>query len=342
VHRARRARLLAGVAMAPALAGAIPATASAIALSVTGDDGNPVALAAPLTIRNMNPTVGIAFAAGETAYYYRATFAGPDGIAVGSAADCYDFGISRTIDYRGNGAYSVTLQRYSDSSCTTAVGTPQVSTFTIAGGVALTAPAGPVLIRQANSTATTPVPLPITLNPGALTYEVRYAAGGVIGPDGGISGPSSQAYVDTTTGQVPISLSEPGRYTVVARAEGYSTSSGNFFTPWSQAVTLVAKAPFDIASTRVLDSRGPSYRISVRLGETSARGRVNIAYGRGRRGRYHSLGTARLSRRGSFSKRFRITRTGTYRMRFRFRGSSTVAGGSVVERFRITRRLVSG
>ena len=168
---------------------------------------------------------------------------------------------------------------------------------------------------------------------------MRYAANGVVGPDGAISGPSGSTSADRTTGTAQLSLSEPGRYVVVARAQGFSSTTGQFFTPWSPPVVVNAVAPFDIGSSRVLDSRGPSYRISVSLREESARDRVFISYRRGSRGRFRSLGSARPSSKGSFRKRFTIGRTGTYQMRFRFGGSTTVASGAIVQRFRVSRRV---
>jgi hypothetical protein len=335
-----RARLL-GVAGGIVVAGAFPAAAGAVALTVTGDNGAPTPITPGLTIRNMDPDVGIGLAAGENARY-SATFVGPDGVAAASPVSCFSIGTNRNIDFRGNGVYTVAIQGFAanDFSCRTPVGAPTSYAFTIGAGTALTAPAGRVLIREANSFTRKPVVLPIALNPGALTHEIRYAANGVVGPDGAISGASDSTSADRTTGTTQLSLTKPGRYVVVARAQGFSSSTGQFFTPWSPPVVVNAVAPFDIGSSRVLDSRGPSYRISVKLREESARGRVSIAYRRGSRGRFRSLGSSRLSSKGSFTKRFTIGRAGTYQMRFRFRGSSTVASGTVVQRFRISRRVV--
>jgi hypothetical protein len=340
MSRSWRARLLA-VAGGVAVAGAFPGTAGAVVLTVTGDDGAAVPITPGLNIRNMDPDVGIGLTAGENVRY-TATFVGPDGIAAASSVSCLGGGTSRSLDYRGNGVYTVTVQTYgsSDFNCQTPVGAPTTAAFSIGAGTAVTAPAGRVLIREANSFSRTPVVLPVALNPGALSHEVRFAANGVVGPDGAISGPSDSTSVDRTTGTAQLSLSDPGRYVVVARAQGFSSSTGQFFTPWSPPVVVNAVAPFDIASSRTLDSRGPSYRISVKLREESARGRVFLSYRRGSRGRFRSLGSARLSSKGSFRKRFTIRRTGTYQMRFRFRGSTTVAAGTVVQRFRVSRRVV--
>jgi hypothetical protein len=340
MSRSWRARLLA-VAGGVAVAGAFPGTAGAVVLTVTGDSGAAVPLTPGLNIRNMDPDVGIGFTPGED-INYAATFAGPDGVAAATAVSCAGTGTSRNLDYRGNGNYLVTVQGFAanDFACRTPVGAPTTYAFSIGAGTALTAPAGRVLIRETNSFTRKPVVLPIALNPGALTHEVRFAANGVIGPDGGISGPSDSTSADRTTGTAQLSLTTPGRYVVVARAQGFSSTTGQFFTPWSPPVTVNAVAPFDIASSRTLDSRGPSYRISVKLREESARGRVFLSYRRGSRGRFRSLGSARLSSKGSFRKRFTIGRPGSYQMRFRFGGSTTVASGTIVQRFRVSRRVV--
>lgn len=333
--RAAAALVAAGAALA------VPASAGAVSLTLTDDAGTPQPWAGEPVLRNMSPKVGIAFGAAEKGYY-SATFSGPDGAGVSNPIDCYSINTNRSLDYRGNGAYTVTVQKYGDkdSTCKTPVGAPQAYRFSINASVSLSGPAGPVLIRQPNSYVTQPVVLPFAGNPGALGNEIRYARNGAIGPDGAISGASSEAYVDSATGTVPLRLSEPGRYVVVARAKGFGLSTGQFFSPWTTPVTIVAKAPFDVAWTRTPDFRGPTYRIKVALREESARGRVSIAYARGSKGgRFRSMGSAKLDRRGQFSKRFTLRKRGTYRIRFRFKGSATVAAGTVTAKFRISRRF---
>jgi len=71
--------------------------------------------------------------------------------------------------------------------------------------------------------------------------------------------------------------------------------------------------------------------------ETSATGKVNVAIGRGTKGKYKSFGTAKI-RKHAFSKRFRLT-TGKWRIRFKYKGNSTVAGGFEVRTFQITRHV---
>lgn len=336
----RRLRAVAALVVAGA-ALAVPAGASAVSLTLTDDAGTPQPWAGEPVLRTMSPKVGIAFGAAEKGYY-SATFAGPDGAGVSSPIDCYSINTSRGLDYRGNGAYTVTVQKYGDkdSTCKTPAGAAQAYKFSINAGVALTGPAAPVLIRQPNSYVTQPVVLPFAGNPGALGYEIRYALNGAIAPDGSISGASTEGYVDSATGTVPVRLTTPGHYVVVARAKGFSAGTGQFFSPWTPPVAITAKAPFDIAWSRTPDFRGPRYRIKVQLREETARGRVSISYAKGSKSKkFRSLGSARLNRKGQFSKSFTLRQRGTYRIRFRFKGSATVAAGTAVGKFRISRRF---
>jgi hypothetical protein len=340
--QSRRTRVAATLIAALTALVLAPATASALQVSITDDAGNPVPLAPGMALRHMSPTVGIGFDPNEKVRY-SASFAGPDNVAVSTPIGCYGIQTNRRLDYRGNGPYTVTIQRYGekDYDCKTPVGQPLVYQFTINGSVALAGPPRPrVGIRRPNSLVTQPIVLGFAGNPGQGGAEVRYALNGVIGPDGGIAGPSNEAFVDPTTGQVPLRLRTPGRYVVVARAKGIATSTGQFFTPWTPPVTINAVAPFDIESVRTLDSRGPSYRIRVQLREKTARGRVSIAVRRGKRGKYRSLGSVKIKAKGRFTKRFTLRRTGTYTMRFRFKGSATTAAGTVHGRFRVSRRIV--
>src|ERR1041384_7433894 len=75
-------RRMKAVLAATALLLLLPATASATTATVTGDDGNPVALtpSAPISIRNMDVQADVVVGASETPYYTTQTF-GPDGVA---------------------------------------------------------------------------------------------------------------------------------------------------------------------------------------------------------------------------------------------------------------------
>jgi hypothetical protein len=345
MHASHRRRLRQLTITAGAIGAMAPAAAQAsVTASVTGDGGAPVPVTPGLVIRNMNVSIGLSYTVGDTANY-ALSVTGPGGVAVANPR-CASSGSTSTpaVDYRGNGAYTATVVPHAanDYDCSkAATGAAQAFTYTVAASVAIAGPPAPVLIRQPNTLTAIPVSLPITLNHGALTTDVTYAAGAVIGPDGAISGPSEAGFVDSTTGTVPLSIRTPGTYTVVARQKGYSTSAGNFYTPWSTPVNVVAVAPFDLESLRLPDSRGPSYQLRGVIREASATGKVKVYLARGsKRGPYRLLGSAKISSKRSFTKRFRHRGTGIYRVKITYGGNGTVVGGFAVSKLRFTRRLV--
>lgn len=321
------------------IAALAPSTAAAATVSVTGDDGNPVALntTAPTGIRNMDVKADVVFGASETPYYTTQVF-DQAGTPASTRSPCRaaQYGPTWTnyTDYRGNGTYTVVLRSFAQNTCATAT-QEQRYQYTVNAGTAVSAPTGAFATRPRNSFTINTNTLGITQNPGASLYEIRYALGGVVGADGAISGPSAEAYLDRTTGQAAFRFDRPGNYTLVVRAK-----ADDFFTAWSAPVTAHAVAPFDLERVTFPDARGPSYRIRGQIRERTTRGRVTVAMARGtKRGRYHRVGSARISRTGSFLIRFRQRRSGTYRVRYSYRGSPDVAKGSVVERVRITRRI---
>jgi hypothetical protein len=325
------------MALAALVAGALAWPASAAAgtfVSVTGDDGVPQQLTGQ-TIRNMAPQLAFAPEASQS---FSANVSGPGGPNAAQAVACGASPVSRPVTYQGNGVYSVTVTAYLTSNCSGASNTGTL-TFRIGAGVALASdPNTPLLTRQPGEFATVTHRLPFTGNPGADTYDVLYSGNSAIAADGGLVGPSENASVDAATSTVPLRFAEPGRYTVVARAR----IQGAGATPWTSPLTLRVYAPFDFLSSSFPDSRGPSYRLSVRLREETARGRVRISVARNwsGRARYRSLGRARI-RNGAFSKRFTLSSTGRYRIRYRFEGSATTAPGTVVEKVTIRRTVRS-
>jgi hypothetical protein len=322
------------IVLALALVGA--AAAQAATVSVTGDDGNPVGLTpgAPAAIRNMQPTVGIGFPSTEGRY--SATVTGPDGVAVSSAQTCYtNYNTNRFVDWRGNGNYTVAITNYAkaDTTCKTPVST-ETYVFTIASNVAVTPPAGPFLVRAPNTFLTKTLSLPVGLNPGASTYEVQYAPGAVLAPDGSISGPSQQGFVNQTTGMTDLSFKTPGIYTVVVRAK-----NGQYYSPWSTPVTIQAIVPFDLDALAFPDSRGPRYQLRGVVRDKTIRGTVSLAMARGAKGgRYTSLGKVKISSKSTFSKRFTQRRPGTYRLRVHYAGSALAPAATITTKIRITRR----
>jgi hypothetical protein len=324
----------------------LPASAlAAPTVTVTGDDGNPVPLntTEPVTIRNMDPSADVAVPTTDTRYYTMQVLDGGNAPA-SPISGCRDTRYSPTAknytEYRGNGTYTVLLRYYNtagDSDCNGAVSEGRYR-FTINAGTAIATPPGRALTRAPNGFVTNTYRLGVALNPGASTYEIRYALGGVRGPDGAISGPSSTTFVDRTTGLADFRFSKPGRWLIVARAQ-----KGSFYTPWSAPVNVSAVAPFDIERVSFPDYRGPSYKLRAQVRERVARGKVNIYLARGRKkGRFRKIGRAKINSKGRFTERFTVRKTGTYRLRYTFTGSSLIAGGKVTEQIRIRRRVFFG
>lgn len=340
MHHFSTRRALLALASTIAVAATGASAAQAATVSVTGDDGNPVALApgAPAAIRNMSPNVQIAFPPASA--YYSSTVTGPDGTAVSPTQTCYlTSPTTRFIDFRGNGNYTVTITNYAkaDNDCATPTST-ETYVFTIASSVTLTAPPTPFLIRQPNSFVSNTLSLPVALNPGASTYDLQYAPGGVVGADGAISGPSTPGYVNSTTGTADLTFKTPGTYTVVARAK-----NGDFTSPWSAPVLIKAMVPFDLDRVTFPDSRGPSYRLTGYVREKTLRGKVSLAMARGTKGgKYKSLGKVSISSKGTFTKRFTQHKTGTYRLRIHYAGSALAPAISIVSKVRITRHVFFG
>jgi hypothetical protein len=315
----------------------LPATASAASATITGDDGNPLAIntSAPTPIRNMDVKYAVAFDASDQAYH-TTTVVGPDGAAAASGSSCYPksaiTNVDRYADYRGNGAYAVVVRTFTNSACT-AGAKEQRFLYSVNAGTSITPPAGTVLTREKNSYSTITHKVPVALNPGGIAYEVRYARGGVIGPDGAISGPSTDAFLDRNTGLADARFTEPGQYVMVARVK-----SGDYYSAWSAPISFVVKAPFDISFTSFADYQGPSYKIRGTLREKFARGKVAVYLAKGRKkGRFHRVGRARINSKGRFSKRFTVRRPGVYRLKYVYKGSSLVTRGSVTEGIRIRR-----
>jgi hypothetical protein len=330
---------ISGVAAAAAIAPA--AAGAAVSITVTGDDGNPVPLAGTLNIRKMNPQLAITASANTDRF--KISVVGPNGAQVAPPDTSCQFGaanLTKYVDYVGNGTYTVTVATYTDNNCTAGAATQSLP-FTITASTAITPPAVPQLTRRPGTSIINTVTLPIDLNPGALSTDVFVARNVVPNPDGSLPGAPVQVFPDSTTRTVQVRLDQgPGVYSVAGRAKGYTgTLNPQAFGPWATPAQIRAFAPFDLQKFTWTDSRGPSYRFSAVIRATGATGRVNVAIGRGTKGKYRSLGTAKISKH-KFSKRFRLTKLGKYRIRFKYKGNTTVAGGYEIHKFEITRRVV--
>ena len=177
-------RTVAGGAGAALAALAVAGTAQAATVGVTGDDGNPAQLTAGVTgqIRVMTPEV---FVTPTTGRRYRVAITGPDGAPAETlyGANCWSIPVSPTIDYRGNGTYTVAVTEYSDTNCATKTGA-QTFTFAIAAGVTLPQPKGRFLTRKPGKYGANRIAMPIAPNPGASGIEVAYKRNASVLPDG--------------------------------------------------------------------------------------------------------------------------------------------------------------
>jgi hypothetical protein len=332
--------LLAAAAAVSATAIAPAAASAAVGVTVTGDDGNPIALGGTLNIRNMSPMLGINSTATD---HFNLSVAGPNGAKVASDLSCVtnSNATGKPVDYVGNGVYTVTVANFTTTGCTGTPSSTQTLPFTITASTAITSPPTAQLTRKPGSFSTNTIPLPIDLNPGALSTDAFVALNVAANLDGSLPGTPTPLFPDSTTRTVGVPLDKgPGVYVVAARAKGFTGSNGQFFSPWATPAAIRAFGPFDLKSFRWTDSRGPSYRFHATIMETSATGTVNVAIGRGTKGKYKSFGTVKI-RKHAFSKRFRLT-PGKWRIRFKYKGNRTVAGGFEVRPFQITHGAFRG
>ena len=337
--RSRRSLFAAAAAIAAAAVTPAAATA-AVSVSVTGDDGNPVALGGTLNLRNMNPQLTTSSAPTDN---YTLTVTGPNGAKVADRP-CSSTPLTSplSVDYVGNGAYTVVVANYTSTTCATPTGAQSLP-FTITASTAITPPATGQLTRAPGSPSTNTIKLPIDLNPGALATDAFVALNVAANPDGSLPGAPTALFPDSTTRTVDVRLDKgPGTYVVASRPKGYTGSlNPQAFGPWAMPAAIRAFDPFDLNTFTWTDtsstSASPSYRFKATITATSATGSVNIAIGRGKKGKYKSLGTAKI-RKHAFAKRFRVS-VGTYRIRFKYKGNATVAGGFEIRIFRIARRV---
>jgi hypothetical protein len=334
-----RGRLCVAALAAAGMLACAPAAHAAVGVSVTNDAGTYAAMTpgAPLAIHNMSPQVLVHVDQDSKTGLFSAVYTDQNGSTSALAADCYLAGsdATRYVDYHGNMAYNVTVTTFApkDYDCAKPLATYSYQ-FVVGATVAVAAPAGPLMERDAAGVLITQA-LGFQGAPGAVGYDVKYALGGVVQPDGSLGGPVQDGYVDSTTGKLQMLATKPGAYVVVARAK-----SGDYSTPWSAPVTVRIMAPFRFFDS-FPDSIGPRYTIRGKLDEGSARGkRVTLAAAKGKHGRhFHTLGHGKINRHGVFKIHMKIRKRGYYRFRFTFKGSKTVAKGKVVEVVRIRRIL---
>lgn len=335
--RHRRAARVAAAAGTAALA--LPGAAGAAVTQQVHDDGATFVPITPgLTISNMAPKVTISAPAADASKYYTYTVVGPTGAAVAVDNACLklQYGpVARTVNFVGNGTYTMTTALFSDSACKTPVDGGATGSFTIAAGAILGLPPAPLLTRDAGSFSTKTYTFPAAVSPNG-SQDILFRAYGVFDPITGISGatPSDVAYA--SAGQTQVSFRTPGRYTFTTRAKGgYPAAT----TPWTAPQYVDVKAPFDLESNTWLDSRGPSYRARFTFREKAVDGPVRIRVRRVPGGRYRTVGRPTI-RNGVVTKRFTLPRSGRYQLRLEYGGSALVAPGTIRIGFRITRRYI--
>ena len=235
--------------------------------SVTGDDGNPVALTpgAPLTLRNME-CQGV-----------RAPRRGRQRVVAGhgrwirpASAPTRAPRTAGTRDHQ-RGQHFVILARqrhlhgerqpFTDrelrdaegrTTSTTAVDrSARPSRSGAARRHCAHAPARTRSRRSRSCSASPPIPAP------ARTRSVRQGRRRRR-PTAHLRRRQETAFLDTRDRQdrAQSSARAPGDYVVVARAQ-----SGDYYTAWSAPVTLKLIAPFDFMTRTFPDSRGPRYQV---------------------------------------------------------------------------------
>ncbi|HKG39739.1 MAG TPA: hypothetical protein VKB25_12175 [Conexibacter sp.] len=323
--------VVAAALLAPA---ALPASASALAVTVTGDDGNPLAVnpAAPPSIRTLRPLVGVGADAGTR---YSVAFSDPVSKPAAGAIACQDGATPSSVQlpFRGNGRYTVAVTAFAgtDTGCTLPLGPAASFAFSIAGRVVLGSVPRFVMRDPGHPGRIKPLALPVNADPGSQTREVRFAANAKLRRDGSIRGRSLRA--PFKAGSASLRFPAPGSYTVVARdaADGVET-------PWSAPARIRVVTPFDVTSLRFTDTTGPVFRLLGRAipGTT---GVVRVALARGN-GAFQRLGRARVDGAGAFGARFTVRTAGAYRLRVSYRGNDLVTRGEVVRGFRVGTAIV--
>ena len=333
-------RIAATVASVVAVGVGAPGAASAATIQIVDDNGGPLALTAPVAVRNMSQLVTVISAAPTQAL--RIVVTGPNGAQL-ATVECGDPTQALPVAYVGNGTYTVEVATFTRSTCNTQAGPTQFAVYGIEASVPFGQQRGMIMTRSPGSLTTTPHAIPIGINPGALSTEVYYARNGALLADGSLAPTPArrQLAVATATETVPTRFDKPGRWVIVARALGFGGVLGTYYSPWTK-LEVDVHAPFDLKRIALTDSRGPSYRISAQVREFSAWGTVEMSVARGDKGgRYRSLGPVKIVDH-RISKRFTLSRPGRYRLKFVYKGTRLIAGGFQIKRIEVSRKILIG
>lgn len=333
-------RIAATVASIVAAGIGVSGGAGAATIQIVSDDGAPLALTAPVAVRNMSQLVTVVSAAPTQAL--RIVVTGPNGAQL-ATVECGDPTQALPVAYVGNGTYTVEVATFTRSTCNTQAGPTQFAVYGIEASVLFGRPRGTILTRAPGSLTIKQHEIPIGTNPGSLSTDIYYARNGVLLPDGSLAPTPArrQLAVTTATEMVPTRFDKPGRWVIVARAHGFGGPLGTYYSPWTK-LEVDVHAPFDLKRFALTDSRGPSYRMSAELREFSAWGTVSMSVARGDKGgRYRSLGPVNIVDH-RIGKRFTLSRPGRYRLKFVYKGTRLIAGGFQIKRIDVSRKVLTG
>ena len=216
--------------------------------------------------------------------------------------------------------------------CTGAVTRETRFQYAVSAGSAVTPPPGKLLTRKPDSFVINTFPLGVTLNPGAISYEIRYARNGVVQPDGSLGGTPKSAFVDTTSGLANFSFDEarplPDRRARRARTASSRAGARRQSSTRSRRSTS--------RSVKFPDRKGPSYKLRGQIREQL---RARQGHDLPRQGQEEgqvpqASARRRSARRGASRSASRSATLGAYRLRYIYRGNSTVAAGRVTERIK--------
>ena len=315
---ARRAAMVLG---APASAHA------AVTGTVTGDDGNPVALTAgaPLALRNMDVTAVSHVDGRRRRLVARPRSLDPDRRRRPRPAprSAGTRGPSTTTSTSSPTAATAptrcTIRPLRRPRCATREDAGQPARGRSRASVAIGQPAATAAhppartrSRRSRSSSTSP------RNPGAdhATRSSTPRAASCRPTAASRLRRSRTAFLNRATGKVQIiGASEPGDYVVVARAK-----SGDYYTAWSAPITMNAdRAVRLLRPARSRTRAARATRSAARSARRAPAARVTVAVAKGKNGkRFRTLGKAKVNSKGVFKLRFTIRKRGTYRLRYSF------------------------
>ena len=172
-------------------------------------------------------------------------------------------------------------------------------------------------------------------NPGATTYEIRFAKGAVLAPDGSISGPSETAIIDSATGKIRFwNFDGPGTYTFVARAQSRRLLHG--VEPAGQRHADRTVRPAHGQLQRPPRAQLPAARRGPR--NRGRGGRVTVAIAKGKNGkRFRTLGPREDQQQGRVQAPVHAAQARLGTASLLYKGSAAVERGTAYAQVRFRR-----